>query len=117
MGIRLNGESTPADIQIGRFTAKSWLNKLSVKTWQKRWFVFDLQARLLTWYADDRELRIQAKGNIPLADMTKIVLPKKSDENDFLIVTRKRTYHFRCESAEVKRGWVLIIESIMPSSS
>eukprot|EP00050_Salpingoeca_kvevrii_P001270 m.166238 g.166238 ORF g.166238 m.166238 type:complete len:1675 (-) comp10335_c1_seq23:238-5262(-) len=114
MSVMMGDEPIPADMSLSRFACKGFLEKLSVKAWQKRWFVFDLQSKQITWYMDSREFKIQAKGNIPLFEITKTVIPKGNTDNDFLIVTKKRTYHMRAATPEMLAVWTRCINSVVP---
>ena len=66
-------EGIPHDIRIDRFTCKSYMIKLAANVEQRRWIVLDLQQKTLSWYVDNRQLRISRKGQFALADVTKVV--------------------------------------------
>eukprot|EP00051_Salpingoeca_urceolata_P023875 m.411732 g.411732 ORF g.411732 m.411732 type:complete len:1663 (-) comp20165_c1_seq2:63-5051(-) len=111
-----NGEPVPSDLMLSRYTCKGWLVRPVGKNWQKRWFVFDLKAGKLTWYMNNRELRIHAKGNIPLCDIKKTVQPKTKDaaeNNSFLVCTATRTHHMRASSPEAMKIWLKCYNAIL----
>lgn len=67
----LHGGSLPDGIQIGRFTCKSYMGRLTGKHWHKKWMVLDLRKKLVLWYTDDRELNIQ-KGTTEMLDIVSV---------------------------------------------
>jgi myosin-3 len=59
----IKGEAgIPHSIRVGRFTVKSYLVKMAAQVEQHRWLVLDLQQKTMSWFVDNRELRISRKG-------------------------------------------------------
>lgn len=114
----MNGEGgLPHNIRVDRFTCKSYMIKLAAQVEQRRWVVLDLQQKTLSWYIDNRELRISRKGQIPIRDIEKVVDPGQ-DKNSmqpraFLLGIPKRTYTFVAESLELKEAWMQVFRCML----
>lgn len=113
----INGEGgLPHNVRINRFTCKSYLVKLAASVEQRRWIVLDLQLKTLSWFVDNRELRISRKGQFALADIDKVVDPGTKNTPQpraFMIGIPKRTYTFIAESLEMKECWLQIFRCIL----
>jgi hypothetical protein len=113
----IKGEAgIPHDIRVGRFTCKSYLIKMAAQVEQRRWMVLDLQQKTMSWYVDDRELRISRKGQFALADVIKVVDPGNKDSQQsraFMVGITKRTYTFIADSVELKECWMQIFRCIL----
>lgn len=109
-------EGIPHEMRFDRFKCKSYLVKVGATVEQRRWVVLDLQQKTLSWYVDDRELRISRKGQFALADMVKVVDPGNKDTQmtrAFMIGITNRTYTFIAETVEVKHCWMQVFMCIL----
>ena len=110
------GMPVPHEIQLGRFTLKGYLNKQGGAHWQKRWFVFDLQKGILSWYQDKRELRIHLKGSLPLADIQRVQQPTNvktaAEANGFHILSQKRPYELRGFDGDSTQAWIRVLSAV-----
>lgn len=109
-------EGIPHEMRIDRFTCKSYLTKLAADKEQRRWVVLDLQAKTMSWFVDNRELRISRKGQVALADVTKAVDPGNKDSQQsraFMVGIHKRTYTFIADSVELKDCWMQVLRCIL----
>ena len=109
-------EGIPHDIRIDRFTCKSYMIKLAANVEQRRWIVLDLQQKTLSWYVDNRQLRISRKGQFALADVTKVVDPGGQgtvQPRAFMVGVPKRTYTFIAESLMQKECWLQVFRCIL----
>lgn len=109
-------DGIPHDIRVGRFTVKSYLIKMAAQVEQRRWLVLDLQQKTMSWFVDNRELRISRKGQFALADVVKVVDPGNKDSQQsraFMIGVTKRTYTFIADTIELKECWMQFFRCVL----
>ena len=109
-------DGIPHDIRVGRFTVKSYLIKMAAQVEQRRWLVLDLQQKTMSWFVDNRELRISRKGQFALADVIKVVDPGNRDSQQsraFQIGVTKRTYTFIADTIELKECWMQFFRCVL----
>ena len=61
----------PMDIKLEKFLCMGYIEKLSGKQWQKRYFIFDLKKKLLSWFKDNRP-QASAQGCLALVDVMEV---------------------------------------------
>lgn len=113
----VNGEGgLPHNIRVDRFKCKSYLIKLAASVEQRRWMVLDLEQKTMSWYVDNRELRISRKGQFALRDVKKVIDPGNKNTTQpraFMVGVPKRTYTFIAESLELKECWLQVFRCIL----
>jgi hypothetical protein len=85
------------------------------KQWQKRWFVLDLATRTLTWYVDNREGKINAKGAMPLEDVARTLPPagpEPAGAHSFVVATPRATMQLRASTPSAKRCWMALFAAV-----
>ncbi|XP_064149823.1 pleckstrin homology-like domain family B member 3 isoform X4 [Loxodonta africana] len=85
-----------------------------IKTWRKRWFCFDRQARRLAYYADKEETKL--KGVIYFQaieevyyDHLRCAFKSPSPRLTFCVKTYERLFYMVAPSAEAMRIWMDVI--------
>jgi len=89
-----------------------------IKSWRRRWFVFDRVTRTLSYYAatGGGESEGRVKGSIAFTDIKDVFVDHerravKSPQpgRTFCVVTAARTYYMVAPSCEVRSIWVDIV--------
>lgn len=85
-----------------------------IKTWRKRWFCFDRQARRLAYYADKEETKL--KGVIYFQaieevyyDHLRCAFKSPSPRLTFCVKTYERLFYMVAPSPEAMRIWMDVI--------
>ncbi|XP_003971330.2 pleckstrin homology-like domain family B member 2 [Takifugu rubripes] len=97
-------------------TCRGFLVKMGgkIKTWKKRWFVFDHNRRTLTYYADKHETKM--KGVIYFQAIEEVYYDHLKNAHKspnpsltFSVKTHNRVYYMVAPSAEAMRIWMDVI--------
>eukprot|EP00041_Stephanoeca_diplocostata_P037667 m.1434728 g.1434728 ORF g.1434728 m.1434728 type:complete len:1628 (-) comp25081_c2_seq18:2295-7178(-) len=108
----LQGDALPDGIQIGRFTCKSYMNRLTGKHWHKKWMVLDLRKKLVLWFTDERELNIQ-KGTTEMLDIVSVAKGTGAGATtDISVQTKKRPINLRSDQPAVLRVWRAVLGAV-----
>lgn len=103
-------------LSISEKTCRGYLIKMGgkIKTWKKRWFVFDRNRRTLSYYADKHEAKL--KGVIYFQaieevyyDHLKNAHKSPSPSLTFSVKTHDRIYYMVAPSPEAMRIWMDVI--------
>ncbi|XP_041823811.1 pleckstrin homology-like domain family B member 2 isoform X2 [Melanotaenia boesemani] len=103
-------------LSISEKTCRGYLVKMGgkIKTWKKRWFVFDRNRRTLTYYADKHEAKL--KGVIYFQaieevyyDHLKSAHKSPNPSLTFSVKTHDRVYYMVAPSPEAMRIWMDVI--------
>ncbi|XP_073796843.1 pleckstrin homology-like domain family B member 2 isoform X12 [Danio rerio] len=103
-------------ISITEKTCRGFLIKMGgkIKTWKKRWFVFDRNRRTLSYYADKHEAKL--KGVIYFQaieevyyDHLKSAHKSPNPSLTFSVKTHDRVYYMVAPSPEAMRIWMDVI--------
>jgi len=103
------GKILPEGIQLGRFTCKGFISKQAGKHWHKRWMVFDLRKKIVTWFVDERELHIGQKGTNAIVDVISVVKTAMGEAN---IQTKRKPVMLKSENQQITAIWIQIFISI-----
>ncbi|XP_030768523.1 pleckstrin homology-like domain family B member 3 isoform X2 [Rhinopithecus roxellana] len=110
-----NPENCP-HVQVSGGCCRGPLVKMGgrIKTWRKRWFCFDRQARRLAYYADKEETKL--KGVIYFQaieevyyDHLRCAFKSPSPRLTFCVKTYERLFYMVAPSAEAMRIWMDVI--------
>uniref|UniRef100_A0A8C6RLJ0 Pleckstrin homology like domain, family B, member 3 n=1 Tax=Nannospalax galili TaxID=1026970 RepID=A0A8C6RLJ0_NANGA len=110
-----NPESCP-HLRVSRGCCRGPLVKMGgrIKTWRKRWFCFDRQARRLSYYADKEETKL--KGVIYFQaieevyyDHLRCAFKSPSPRLTFCVKTYERLFYMVAPSPEAMRIWMDVI--------
>ncbi|KAK3758798.1 hypothetical protein RRG08_054774 [Elysia crispata] len=102
---------------ITTHSCRGWLHKMGgrIKTWKKRWFVFDRMKRKVFYFTDKSELKL--KGSVCFqaieevyADHLKTV-KSPSPKLTFCMKTFDRTYFLVAPSPETMTIWIDVLFS------
>ncbi|XP_078593111.1 uncharacterized protein LOC144871503 isoform X14 [Branchiostoma floridae x Branchiostoma japonicum] len=102
-------------IAITKTSCRGFLVKMGgrIKTWRKRWFVFDRTSQTFMYYPDRHERR--AKGGMSFKTIQDVYIdhlcPFKSPNRTltFCLKTTHRVYYLVAPSAEAMRIWIDVI--------
>ncbi|XP_035990587.1 pleckstrin homology-like domain family B member 2 isoform X6 [Fundulus heteroclitus] len=103
-------------LSISEKTCRGYLIKMGgkIKTWKKRWFVFDRNRRTLSYYADKHEVKL--KGVIYFQaieevyyDHLKSAHKSPNPSLTFSVKTHDRVYYMVAPSPEAMRIWMDVI--------
>ncbi|XP_038142730.1 pleckstrin homology-like domain family B member 1 isoform X9 [Cyprinodon tularosa] len=103
-------------LSISEKTCRGYLIKMGgkIKTWKKRWFVFDRNRRTLSYYADKHEAKL--KGVIYFQaieevyyDHLKSAHKSPNPSLTFSVKTHDRVYYMVAPSPEAMRIWMDVI--------
>ncbi|XP_007906905.2 pleckstrin homology-like domain family B member 2 isoform X2 [Callorhinchus milii] len=103
-------------VSLTEKTCRGFLIKMGgkIKTWKKRWFVFDRTKRTLSYYADKHETKL--KGVIYFQaieevyyDHLKSAHKSPNPSLTFSVKTRDRIYYMVAPSPETMRIWMDVI--------
>ncbi|XP_051542962.1 pleckstrin homology-like domain family B member 1 isoform X4 [Myxocyprinus asiaticus] len=103
-------------VSITEKTCKGFLIKMGgkIKTWKKRWFVFDRNRRTLSYYADKHEAKL--KGAVYFQaieevyyDHLKSAHKSPNPSLTFSVKTHDRVYYMVAPSPEAMRIWMDVI--------
>ncbi|XP_061569943.1 pleckstrin homology-like domain family B member 2 isoform X5 [Cololabis saira] len=103
-------------LSISEKTCRGYLVKMGgkIKTWKKRWFVFDRNRRTLSYYADKHEAKL--KGVIYFQaieevyyDHLKSAHKSPNPSLTFSVKTHDRVYYMVAPSPEAMRIWMDVI--------
>ncbi|XP_047205501.1 pleckstrin homology-like domain family B member 1 isoform X3 [Girardinichthys multiradiatus] len=103
-------------LSISEKTCRGYLIKMGgkIKTWKKRWFVFDRNRRTLSYYADKHEAKL--KGVIYFQaieevyyDHLKSAHKSPNPSLTFSVKTHDRVYYMVAPSPETMRIWMDVI--------
>ncbi|XP_032985272.1 pleckstrin homology-like domain family B member 3 isoform X1 [Rhinolophus ferrumequinum] len=110
-----NPENCP-HVQVSGVCCRGPLVKMGgrIKTWRKRWFCFDRQARRLAYYADKEETKL--KGVIYFQaieevyyDHLRCAFKSPSPRLTFCVKTYERLFYMVAPSPEAMRIWMVVI--------
>jgi|SRR6218665_382940 len=93
-------------------TARGMLTKMGgrIKTWHRRWFVFDRTARQLAYYMDKAETKLkgcihfQAIEDVFIDHLRNVKSP--NSKLTFCVKTTTRTYYMVAPSPEARQIWI-----------
>lgn len=102
-------------VQVDASTCRGFLNKMGgkIKTWNKRWFVFDRKKRSLVYYTDKGEAK--PRGGIYFQSIEDCyvdhvrTVKSPTTKLTFCVKTYDRMYYFVAPSAEAMRVWIDVI--------
>nr|XP_019942982.1 PREDICTED: pleckstrin homology-like domain family B member 1 isoform X2 [Paralichthys olivaceus] len=103
-------------LSISEKTCRGYLVKMGgkIKTWKKRWFVFDRNRRTLSYYADKHEVKL--KGVIYFQAIEEVYYDHLKNAHKspnpsltFSIKTHDRVYYMVAPSPEAMRIWMDVI--------
>ncbi|XP_006895403.1 PREDICTED: pleckstrin homology-like domain family B member 2 isoform X2 [Elephantulus edwardii] len=103
-------------ISITEKTCRGYLIKMGgkIKTWKKRWFVFDRNKRTFSYYADKHEAKL--KGVIYFQAIEEVYYDHLKNANKspnplltFSVKTHDRIYYMVAPSPEAMRIWMDVI--------
>ncbi|XP_061660851.1 pleckstrin homology-like domain family B member 2 isoform X3 [Syngnathoides biaculeatus] len=103
-------------LSISEKTCRGYLIKMGgkIKTWKKRWFVFDRNRRTLTYYADKHEAKL--KGVIYFQAIEEVYYDHLKNAHKspnpsltFSVKTHDRVYYMVAPSPEAMRIWMDVI--------
>ncbi|XP_015098488.2 pleckstrin homology-like domain family B member 3 [Vicugna pacos] len=103
-------------IQVSGACCRGYLVKMGgrIKTWRKRWFCFDRQARRLAYYADKEEAKL--KGVIYFQaieevyyDHLRCAFKSPNPRLTFCVKTYERLFYMVAPSPEAMRIWMDVI--------
>ncbi|KAG7527050.1 pleckstrin-likey-like domain family B member 2 isoform X3 [Solea senegalensis] len=104
------------DLSISEKTCRGYLVKMGgkIKTWKKRWFVFDRNRRTLSYYADKHEVKL--KGVIYFQAIEEVYYDHLKNAHKspnpsltFSVKTHDRVYYMVAPSPEAMRIWMDVI--------
>ena len=116
VSLHMSGEfEIPDDVHVDKYTCSGFMIKLGRvhRNWLRRWFVFSLTTKTVTYYTAQNEKKV--KGSFRLQDIIQAVEERTPETTHptLHVVTPRRTYHFRCESAPGLSVWLDIINSVI----
>ncbi|XP_029003329.1 pleckstrin homology-like domain family B member 2 isoform X7 [Betta splendens] len=103
-------------LSISEKTCRGYLIKMGgkIKTWKKRWFVFDRNRRTLSYYADKHEAKL--KGVIYFQAIEEVYYDHLKNAHKspnpsltFSVKTHDRVYYMVAPSPEAMRIWMDVI--------
>lgn len=103
-------------VSITEKTCRGYLIKMGgkIKTWKKRWFVFDRNKRTFSYYADKHEAKL--KGVIYFQAIEEVYYDHLKNANKspnplltFSVKTHDRIYYMVAPSSEAMRIWMDVI--------
>ncbi|XP_056290702.1 pleckstrin homology-like domain family B member 2 isoform X2 [Pseudoliparis swirei] len=103
-------------LSISEKTCRGYLIKMGgkIKTWKKRWFVFDRNRRTLTYYSDKHEAKL--KGVIYFQAIEEVYYDHLKNAHKspnpsltFSVKTHDRVYYMVAPSPEAMRIWMDVI--------
>ncbi|XP_053268292.1 pleckstrin homology-like domain family B member 1 isoform X2 [Pleuronectes platessa] len=103
-------------LSISEKTCRGYLVKMGgkIKTWKKRWFVFDRNRRTLSYYADKHEVKL--KGVVYFQAIEEVYYDHLKNAHKspnpsltFSIKTHDRVYYMVAPSPEAMRIWMDVI--------
>lgn len=102
-------------VVVNNNSARGFLVKMGgkIKTWHKRWFVFDRTKRSLVYYTDKSESKprggiyFQAIEEVYVDHLKSVKSPNQ--KLTFCVKTFERTYFFVAPSPEAMRIWIDVI--------
>ncbi|XP_036935225.1 pleckstrin homology-like domain family B member 2 isoform X7 [Acanthopagrus latus] len=103
-------------LSISEKTCRGYLVKMGgkIKTWKKRWFVFDRNRRTLSYYADKHEAKL--KGVIYFQAIEEVYYDHLKNAHKspnpsltFSVKTHDRVYYMVAPSPEAMRIWMDVI--------
>lgn len=103
-------------VSITEKTCRGFLIKMGgkIKTWKKRWFVFDRNKRTFSYYADKHEAKL--KGVIYFQAIEEVYYDHLKNANKspnplltFSVKTHDRIYYMVAPSPEAMRIWMDVI--------
>ncbi|XP_026035136.1 pleckstrin homology-like domain family B member 2 isoform X6 [Astatotilapia calliptera] len=103
-------------LSISEKTCRGYLVKMGgkIKTWKKRWFVFDRNRRTLSYYADKHEVKL--KGVIYFQAIEEVYYDHLKNAHKspnpsltFSVKTHDRVYYMVAPSPEAMRIWMDVI--------
>ncbi|KAM9225122.1 pleckstrin homology-like domain family B member 2 isoform 2-T2 [Dugong dugon] len=103
-------------VSITEKTCRGYLIKMGgkIKTWKKRWFVFDRNKRTFSYYADKHEAKL--KGVIYFQAIEEVYYDHLKNANKspnplltFSVKTQDRIYYMVAPSPEAMRIWMDVI--------
>ncbi|KAM9332306.1 LOW QUALITY PROTEIN: pleckstrin homology-like domain family B member 2 [Pholidichthys leucotaenia] len=103
-------------LSISEKTCRGYLVKMGgkIKTWKKRWFVFDRNRRTLSYYADKHEAKL--KGVIYFQAIKEVYYDHLKNAHKspnpsltFSVKTHDRVYYMVAPSPEAMRIWMDVI--------
>lgn len=109
VNLSLPGKELPEAIQLGRFTCKGYVLKQAGKHWHKRWVVFDLRRKVVTWYIDDRELHIGQKGMTAIVELVSV---SKTEAGECRVETKKKPLVLKSGKVGVVATWMQVFNSV-----
>ncbi|XP_070548171.1 pleckstrin homology-like domain family B member 1 isoform X2 [Ptychodera flava] len=107
---------TCKDITLTKTTCRGYMIKMGgrIKTWKKRWFIFDRQKRSFLYYSNEKNEH-KPRGGMYFQAIQEVYFdhlrPHKSPnpELTFCVKTFERTYFIVAPSAEAMRIWMDVI--------
>ena len=102
-------------VVVNSNSARGFLVKMGgkIKTWHKRWFVFDRIKRSLVYFTDKSESK--ARGGIYFQAIEEVyvdhlrTMKSPNQKLTFCVKTFERTYFLVAPSAEAMRIWIDVI--------
>uniref|UniRef100_A0A665V3C0 Pleckstrin homology-like domain family B member 1 n=1 Tax=Echeneis naucrates TaxID=173247 RepID=A0A665V3C0_ECHNA len=103
-------------LSISEKTCRGYLVKMGgkIKTWKKRWFVFDRNRRTLSYYADKHEVKL--KGVVYFQAIEEVYYDHLKNAHKspnpsltFSVKTHDRVYYMVAPSPEAMRIWMDVI--------
>jgi hypothetical protein len=110
-------EHCAADVTVTSDCARGFLVKMGgrIRTWRRRWFVFDRVRRNLAYYGDQSEHR-KPRGCISFSAIEDVFVfdrlssvKSPSPELTFCVKTARRTYYIVAPTSESRQLWMDII--------
>ncbi|XP_077985767.1 pleckstrin homology-like domain family B member 1 isoform X2 [Glandiceps talaboti] len=104
------------DVILTKTSCRGYMTKMGgrIKTWKKRWFIFDRQKRSFLYYANDKNEN-KPRGGMYFQAIQEVYFdhlrPHKSPnpEMTFCVKTFERTYFLVAPTAEAMRIWMDVI--------
>jgi len=125
MALRMKPTAPTPGIELNKMFIRGDLGKEGKlnKSWKKRWFVLDLKAMEIKYYAGrpgPNGGKNQAKGSVLLKDIHSAVHKiSKTDKGrrTFSIMTKKRTYRVRADEVATMNMWMTAVNCIATHTS
>jgi len=104
-------------VEVTSSTCHGYLSKIGrkLRTWNRRWFVFDRCRRRLDYYADKLESRASARGSVSFQSIQDVYVDHRQAVRSpnptltFCVKTTDRTLYLMAPSPEAMRIWIDVI--------
>lgn len=101
------------EVIVESSTCQGMLHKQAarLKTWNKRWFIFDRQAKQLTYYLDRSQSK--PRGTLPFSALIEVYVEHgvKGPGHAFCLKSKQRNMCLAAASPQAMRVWVDILIS------